>query len=192
MSEAMERVWEQVGRAAHEAWRRWRIEGGYPDHAFRPYGGIYSGICSICAPREPRALKTPGKSDHHEDMIDWDDLRPEKKTKYIVQGMAGWEARQGEVDMWSKATEFQGDKAAALEAERERAGLVREEMLKALSFLRSVILCNESLNDADNEWIDRIIREGVALAADPAREIRERTEEALAQPTGGVVPGDGC
>lgn len=95
MSEAMERAREQVGRAAHEAWKRWRIEGGYPDHVFAgvwaPDNARYfreSFGCRLCSQSKDR---------HHEDMVAWERMEPHKRTKYIVQGMAGYEARQGEV-----------------------------------------------------------------------------------------------
>lgn len=77
---------EAVGRAAHEAWKRWRVEHGYPDHAlvgqwinYAERDDCYWG-CAVCG-------KKP--SDHHDDTVPWDDLPPEKREKYQRMAEAG-------------------------------------------------------------------------------------------------------
>lgn len=91
---AVERA-DEIGQLAHEAWKRWRVEGGYPDHAWMDTSFALVNKADgtrVCAVQGCGQI--PDR--HHEDMIDWADLRPEKRQKYIVQGMAGYEARQAD------------------------------------------------------------------------------------------------
>lgn len=71
---------DQVGFATHGAWKRWRVEQGYPDHA------LIHGSGPIDCLRCERSWSV-----HHEDMIDWSGLSETKRQKYIVMGMAGRE-----------------------------------------------------------------------------------------------------
>lgn len=75
---------DDIGKAAHQAWKDWRVGVGYPRHVFQ----------------EPKDSSTPRTTctwpgcwhaylDHHADMVEWDDLPEEKRQKYAVQEMAG-------------------------------------------------------------------------------------------------------
>lgn len=110
---------DEIGRAAHEAWKRWRIEGGYPDHAFVewPESRVRAADQGACRHPGCRAIYPS----HHEDMIDWDDLKPEKRQKYIVQGMVGYEARGAEVDTLKADLEIRHHNVEDLVNDRQRA-----------------------------------------------------------------------
>ena len=77
---------DELGRAAHEAWKRWRIEHGYSGHAFVGQWINYAGRddcywgCAVCGKR---------LDDHYDDMVPWDDLPVEKREKYQRMAEAG-------------------------------------------------------------------------------------------------------
>lgn len=110
---------DDVGRAAHEAWKAWRIAGGYPDHAFR--GGWIPDRSRLIGERWGCLVCSQEEIRHHEDMVDWDDLWQEKRQKYIVQAEAGarvererWASILREVvDAWTHMAETAGGGPAA-------------------------------------------------------------------------------
>lgn len=92
---------DAIGRAVHEEWKRWRIRGGYPDHVFQRCYMSHLDEETLKKFPKPHCSHRLGptachvyqceraESDHHPDMVDWEDLSPEKREKYIVQGQAG-------------------------------------------------------------------------------------------------------
>jgi hypothetical protein len=161
---------DEVGRLVHEAWKRWRIGGGYPDHAFRFW---VKDAVSL----EPLCVCERTQSSHHDDMIDWADLRPEKREKYIVQGMAGYEARQTEI-WWLEA--IREDQVTMIENAEARVTALEARLAAltgALEQITSLPVSVGSLsdpNDSHKWW--HIARS--ALAADPARGVMISAEEA--------------
>lgn len=120
---------QAIGKVVHQAWKRWRVEAGYPDHAFQPcYMRHYDEetLSKFPQPVCAHHLGPDGchvqqcsqpKDRHHEDMIDWSDLRPEKRVKYQRMGMAVYEARQGaDVDAWREAVDREWKARKAAEA----------------------------------------------------------------------------
>lgn len=77
---------ERVGRAAHEAWKRWIVQNGYARHQFLPHKQYLDSPpltkCGYC--------RLPAEQ-HHEDMVPWEELPSAKRGKYVGMGMAGYE-----------------------------------------------------------------------------------------------------
>lgn len=87
--EAWESQIEQIGEAAHKAWKSYMIASGYADHVFDPEPRFeydngpsavhfgYTGRCQYkpyCSKRE---------YEHHPDMVPWADLPENKRGKYL-------------------------------------------------------------------------------------------------------------
>jgi hypothetical protein len=117
---------DEIGRAAHAAWKRDFIGRGWPDHW--PPGmvfGEHEWVCSMCG--------RPERS-HDRHMVSWDDLAEYDRHRYIVQGMAGYEARGAEEDgHWELIQHLRNEANAARSAQETewRAKLSWKERAEA-------------------------------------------------------------
>lgn len=96
---------DAVGRAAHEAWKGWIVQGGYADHTLvkRVVGSTANGddryVCATCADSRGMSGHGVGYTEpfHHPDMVPWGYLPEEKRGKYLATGMAGYAAAEAEI-----------------------------------------------------------------------------------------------